>query len=106
MATNAAMIGGTGRGHQVGGPLPKQYRQLAGSTVLGHSVRQFATHPHVASVHVVIDPAEGPFYEDAVQGDVGAEATALMTPVAGGATRQHSVRNGPESLEDASPTSS
>ena len=103
MVTTSTLIVAAGRGHRVGGPLPKQYRQLAGGTVLGHCVRLFATHPRVNSVRVVIDPADRPLYDDAVRVSEGAEAGTLLAPVAGGATRQESVRNGLESLADAPP---
>ena len=103
MVTTAALIVAAGRGHRVGGPLPKQYRQLAGHTVLGHSVRRFTMHPRIDSVRVVINPADRQLYDDAVQGSAGAEAGKLLAPVAGGETRQESVRNGLESLREAPP---
>ena len=103
MVTTAALIVAAGRGHRVGGPLPKQYREFAGSTVLGHSVRRFAVHPRVDSVQVVINPVDRPLYDDAMQGNECAEAGRLLAPVAGGETRQDSVRNGLESLADAPP---
>ncbi|MDE0392575.1 MAG: bifunctional 2-C-methyl-D-erythritol 4-phosphate cytidylyltransferase/2-C-methyl-D-erythritol 2,4-cyclodiphosphate synthase [Rhodospirillales bacterium] len=103
MVTTAALIVAAGRGHRVGGPLPKQYRSLAGGTVLGHSVRRFATHPRVGTVRVVINPADRQLYDGALLENGGAEAGALLAPVAGGETRQESVRNGLESLADAPP---
>ena len=103
MVSTAALIVAAGRGHRVGGPLPKQYRELAGRTVLDHSVRRFTTHPRVGSVRVVINPADREHYDDAVQGSEGAEAGKLLAPVAGGETRQDSVRNGLESLAEAPP---
>ena len=103
MVSTAALIVAAGRGHRVGGPLPKQYRALAGHTVLGHSVRRFTAHPRVDRVRVVINPADRALYEAAVQGSASAEGGKLLAPVAGGATRQDSVRNGLESLEEAPP---
>ena len=103
MATTAALIVAAGRGVRVGGPLPKQYRPLAGRAVLGHSVRRFAAHPGVDRVRVVIDPADRPLYDDAMQGSVDTGAAKLLAPVAGGATRQESVLRGLESLADAPP---
>ena len=103
MATTAALIVAAGRGHRVGGPLPKQYRALAGRTVLGHSVRRFTTHPRVDRVRVVINPADRLLYDDAVQGSEDPEARKLLAPVAGGETRQDSVRSGLESLSDSPP---
>ena len=103
MVTTAGLIVAAGRGHRVGGPLPKQYRSLAGRTVLGHSVRRFTTHPRVDRVRVVINPADRALYDDAVMGSEEPEAGRLLAPVAGGETRQESVRNGLESLTEAPP---
>ena len=103
MVSAAALIVAAGRGHRVGGPLPKQYRQLAGRAVLGHSVRRFTTHPGIDRVRVVINPADRPLYDEAVRDSGNAADGALLMPVAGGETRQDSVRNGLESLADAAP---
>ena len=103
MVTTAALIVAAGRGRRVGGPLPKQYRPLAGRAVLGHSMHRFATHPRIDRVRVVIDPADRPLYDDAVREGAGIAAGTLLAPVAGGATRQESVRNGLESLAKAPP---
>ena len=103
MLTTAALIVAAGRGHRVGGPLPKQYRPLAGRAVLGHSVRRFAAHPLIDRVRVVINPADRPLYDDAVRESGGAAGGKLLAPVAGGESRQDSVRCGLESLAQASP---
>lgn len=103
MVIAAALIVAAGRGHRVGGPLPKQYRQLAGRAVLGHSVQCFASHPRIDRVRVVINPADRTLYDEAVRESGGAADAALLAPVAGGETRQDSVRNGLESLADAPP---
>ncbi len=99
----AALIVAAGRGHRIGGPLPKQYRQLAGRAVLAHSVQRFAAHARVDRVRVVINPADRPLYDEAVRESASAADATLLAPVAGGATRQESVRNGLESLADAPP---
>ena len=103
MVSAAALIVAAGRGHRVGGPLPKQYRQLAGRAVLGHSVQCFATHPRIDRVRVVINPADRSLYDEAVRESGGAADAALLAPVAGGETRQGSVRNGLESLVESPP---
>ena len=54
-------------------------------------------------MRVVINPADRELYDDAVQEGDGGEAGTLLAPVAGGATRQESVRNGLESLAEAPP---
>ena len=103
MVSAAALIVAAGRGHRVGGPLPKQYRALAGRAVLGHSVQRFATHPRIDRVRVVINPADRPLYDDAVRESGDTADAALLAPVAGGETRQDSVRNGLESLAESPP---
>ena len=103
MVTTCALIVAAGRGHRVGGPLPKQYRPLAGRTVLGHSVGRFAAHPRIDRVRVVINPADRTLYDDALQGSAGAAVDKLLAPVAGGDSRQDSVRFGLESLAEAPP---
>jgi 2-C-methyl-D-erythritol 4-phosphate cytidylyltransferase/2-C-methyl-D-erythritol 2,4-cyclodiphosphate synthase len=82
-----ALIVAAGRGARFGGTLPKQYSMLGGEPVLRRTVRGFLAHPRVASVLVAIHPDDRPLYDRAVEG------FGLAEPVAGGATRQESVRN-------------
>jgi 2-C-methyl-D-erythritol 4-phosphate cytidylyltransferase/2-C-methyl-D-erythritol 2,4-cyclodiphosphate synthase len=92
-----ALIVASGRGHRFGGALPKQYQRLAGRAVLRHCLERFARHPGIAAVQVVIHPDDRALYDDAAQG------LGLPPPVAGGATRQDSVRHGLEHLAQAAP---
>ena len=101
MVTAAALIVAAGRGHRVGGPVPKQYRPLGGRAVLGHSIGRFAAHPRVDWVRVVIAPADRALYDDAARASGG--TGKLLAPVPGGATRQDSARLGLESFADAAP---
>ena len=101
MVTTAALIVAAGRGHRVGGPVPKQYRPLGGRAVLGHSIGRFAAHPRVDRVRVVIAPADRALYDDAARASGG--TGKLLAPVPGGATRQDSARLGLESFADAAP---
>ncbi|MGE5767347.1 MAG: 2-C-methyl-D-erythritol 4-phosphate cytidylyltransferase, partial [Bacteroidota bacterium] len=88
----AALIVAAGRGQRFGGSLPKQYAPLAGVPLLHHTLRAFAAHPAVATLRAVIHPDDRPLY------DAAAEGLGLAEPVAGGASRQESVRRGLESL--------
>ena len=88
----AAIIVAAGRGVRAGGEMPKQYRALAGKPVLRHTAEAFAGHPSVDRVLVVYNPADRALYDAAV-GDL-----ELLPPVAGGASRQESVRNGLQAL--------
>jgi 2-C-methyl-D-erythritol 4-phosphate cytidylyltransferase/2-C-methyl-D-erythritol 2,4-cyclodiphosphate synthase len=92
----AALIVAAGGGTRIGG-LPKQYRELAGRSVLARSVRAFQGHPQVSEVQVVIGAGHESLYSEAVAG------LALPPPVIGGATRQKSVLRGLEALATAAP---
>jgi len=87
-----ALIVAAGRGHRLGGPVPKQYRLLAGQPVLRLSVLAFLHHPTISAVQAVIHPADRELYAAAVEG------LALPPPVTGGATRQESVCRGLEAI--------
>lgn len=90
--TVAAIIVAAGRGVRAGGEVPKQYRLIAGKPVLRRTVETFAAHPAVDRVLVVYNPADQALYDDAIAG------LELLPPVAGGASRQDSVRNGLKAL--------
>ena len=87
-----ALIVAGGSGSRFGGPVPKQYRRLAGVPVLRRTVETFLTHPAVGRVQVVIRAEDAALYADAVAG------LDLPPPVIGGADRQESVRRGLEAL--------
>ena len=90
--TCIALIVAGGSGQRFGAERPKQYLDLAGKPVLRRTVEAFLRHPQVTGVRVVIDPAWREVYDAAVSG------LGLPVPVAGGASRQDSVRNGLEAL--------
>lgn len=92
MTKTAALIVAAGRGQRFGGSLPKQYAPLAGVPLLRHTLRAFSAHPGVATVRAVIHPDDRPLY------DMAAQDLDLAEPVAGGASRQESVRLGLESF--------
>ena len=97
MSGTIALIVAAGRGARFGGDIPKQYRPLGGRAVLRHAVERLLAHPGIADVRVVISPEDRTRYDAAVAG------LTLLAPVAGGATRQQSVRNGLESLAPLQP---
>ncbi len=97
MSGAVALVVAAGRGHRFGGELPKQYRLLAGKPLLRHCLERFLAHPAIDAVRVVTNPLDRALYEEATAG------LALLAPVAGGDTRQQSVRNGLESLAADAP---
>ncbi len=97
MPSCIALIVAAGSGQRFGAERPKQYLDLAGKPILRHTVEAFLRHPQVSAVRVVINPAFRDLYETAVAG------LGLPEPVAGGASRQDSVRNGLEALAESAP---
>jgi len=82
-----AVIVAAGRGTRAGGNVPKQWQQIAGKTVLDHTIAVFAMHPRVTEIIVVLHPD-----------DIAANCEALQAKgikiAPGGATRSASVQNG------------
>jgi 2-C-methyl-D-erythritol 4-phosphate cytidylyltransferase len=93
----AALIVAAGRGQRLGGPVPKQYRRLAGEPVLRHTLRAFMRHSAICAVQAVVHPDDLARYEQAITG------LGLPPPVMGGATRQASVCRGLEALVPLAP---
>jgi len=98
MSGTIALVVGAGEGQRFGGELPKQYRSLAGSSVLRRSLKAFLEHPEVTAVQAVVHSSHQKLYKDAI-GDL-----LLLDPVTGGATRQVSVALGLESLVNLAPS--
>lgn len=92
-----ALIVAAGSGERLSGDTPKQYLPLNGKPILRHSVGAFSNHPQIDAVRVVYNPEYQALYNNAV-GDLH-----TLPPVAGGKTRQESVRLGLLSLAQHSP---
>ena len=97
MASVYALVVAAGQGSRFGGTLPKQYLPLGSARVLRHAVAALAEHPRVANVLVTIRPEDRALFSSAVAG------LRVLPPVAGGATRQDSVRLGLEALASYRP---
>jgi 2-C-methyl-D-erythritol 4-phosphate cytidylyltransferase/2-C-methyl-D-erythritol 2,4-cyclodiphosphate synthase len=95
----AGIIVAAGRGSRAEGGLPKQYRPIGGIPMLARAVEALVGHRGLDDVIVVIHPDHAPLYEAAVASFAG----RLRAPVAGGATRQESVRAGLEALAERAP---
>ena len=84
-----AIIAAGGRGHRLGGALPKQLLTIDGRAILDLSVAAFAGHPAIGEVIVALPAdlaADPPAY-------LSRSAGAPIRIVAGGARRQDSVAN-------------
>lgn len=86
-----SLIVAAGVGQRMGGGIPKQYRRLAGKSVLRRSVEAFTNHPLVDAVCIAIHPSHESLCREALTG-------LPVMLVHGGATRQASVRNGTQYL--------
>lgn len=93
----AAVVVAAGRGIRAGGDVPKQYRALPGGTVLRRSLALLSEHREVSAVQPVINPADRHFF------DQSSTDLSVLPPVAGGATRQESVRAGLTALAACAP---
>lgn len=89
-----AVVVAAGRGVRAGGGAPKQYRMVAGATLLEHAVRRLQSHPAVRKLVVVIARDADEWF---------APIAARMSPpppyVYGGATRADSVRAGLDAMD-------
>ena len=97
MSHFAAVIVAAGTGERFGGSLPKQYRRLAGSSVLRRSVEAFRATGRFDDIVVVVRDEHRALYDEAAAG------LLLPGPVIGGATRQDSVRAALEWLAPKAP---
>ncbi len=96
--TVAAVVVAAGRGERAGGDVPKQYRDIAGEPMIRPTLRAFLNHPQIDLVQPVIHSGDEGIYRTATAG-----LQKLSAPVAGGATRQGSVRAGLEALAPSAP---
>ena len=94
----AAIVVAAGRGERAGGGVAKQYRSLAGEPMIRPTLRAFLNHAGIETVQPVIAAADEDLYRAATAG-----LKNLQAPVAGGATRQASVRAGLEALAPIAP---
>ncbi len=93
----AAIIVAAGRGLRAGSGGPKQYRTLAGRTVISRAMQPFCENNEVFAVQPVLNPDDIAMFNDAMRG------MQYQSPVDGGATRQASVHAGLEALADHAP---
>jgi 2-C-methyl-D-erythritol 4-phosphate cytidylyltransferase len=89
--TVAALLLGAGAGNRLGASVPKAFSEVAGRTLLVHSLDRFRAHPLVRDVVVIVPAA----YVDRAQA-----MTGTVDVIAGGVTRLDSVRVGLAALAD------
>ena len=83
-----AIVPAAGRGTRIGGPLPKQYLELAGRSIIEHTLTSLLSHPLIdgAMVAIAADDADFPVSLTSLCGK------PVVTCI-GGETRAHSVLN-------------
>lgn len=89
----AGLIVAAGQSVRAGGGTPKQYRTVAGQSVLAHAIDALAGYPAVDVVQVVIGEGQHSLYEQAIGG------RTHPAPVIGGAMRRDSVIAGLEAID-------
>jgi len=90
--STAAILVAAGRGQRVGGGTPKQWRSLAGRRVADWTLDAFRAAPRLGPIILVLSPEDRAAWAE-FTGD------PAVTPIAGGADRAASVRNGLAALE-------
>jgi 2-C-methyl-D-erythritol 4-phosphate cytidylyltransferase/2-C-methyl-D-erythritol 2,4-cyclodiphosphate synthase len=88
----AAVVVAGGRGERVGGGIPKQYREIAGTPVIRLTLVNLSRNTAISAIQPVIHPDDIHHFQRAGEG------LALLKPAFGGATRQLSVLAGLEAL--------
>ncbi|EKB21030.1 2-C-methyl-D-erythritol 4-phosphate cytidylyltransferase [Aeromonas veronii] len=83
-----AIVPAAGIGSRMGADCPKQYLQLAGKTILEHTLERLLSHPAIAQVIVALAPHDHWFEALPVA------ANPRIVRVEGGAERAFSVLNG------------
>ncbi|MCK9919370.1 bifunctional 2-C-methyl-D-erythritol 4-phosphate cytidylyltransferase/2-C-methyl-D-erythritol 2,4-cyclodiphosphate synthase [Microbacteriaceae bacterium K1510] len=100
MARIAAVVVAAGSGIRAGGDRPKQFRTIGGETVLRRTLSTLLDVPALSVIQPVIRPEDQAHFADAT---ASLSNSTLLPPVAGGATRQASVRAGLEALASQAP---
>ncbi|HOI93676.1 MAG TPA: 2-C-methyl-D-erythritol 4-phosphate cytidylyltransferase [Syntrophobacter fumaroxidans] len=94
MSTTCAIVPAAGRGLRMGRDRPKQFLEIAGRSILLHTLDALAAAPFLAQTYLLV-PED---FQDEARGLVCGHPS--VTVAAGGAERQDSVLNGLRSLPD------
>lgn len=102
----AGIVVAAGSGLRARGPdqaVPKQYQRLGAEAIVALAVDALLSHRAVDGCVVVIDPEHRPLYDEAMDPVTRRHGAGLLTPVAGGTSRQASVLAGLAALEPRAP---
>jgi len=92
MIKATVIIPAAGSGRRMGGTISKQYLELAGKPILAHTLTLFDNHPLVEHIYLVVPENDISYCQEKLINHYGFSKVSRI--VAGGATRQDSVRNG------------
>lgn len=81
------VIPAAGAGNRMGAATPKQYLEIAGRTVIEHTLARFSAHPLVSGIVVALAPGDDAWAR------LAPATTCPLHTVTGGADRHHSVLN-------------
>ncbi|MBV8565794.1 MAG: bifunctional 2-C-methyl-D-erythritol 4-phosphate cytidylyltransferase/2-C-methyl-D-erythritol 2,4-cyclodiphosphate synthase [Methylobacteriaceae bacterium] len=99
-----ALIVAAGRGQRAGGDLPKQYRAVAGRTLLAYALEALGSAPRVSRGVVVMHPGDAERYHAVLAGLSDEVSRKYLPPVCGAETRQGSVLAGLEAAAGIAPS--
>jgi 2-C-methyl-D-erythritol 4-phosphate cytidylyltransferase / 2-C-methyl-D-erythritol 2,4-cyclodiphosphate synthase len=83
-----AIIVAAGKGERAGSDIPKQFRHIAGKTVIRHALDRLRAHPRIDHTIIIIAPGQ----QDQLAAALGPSAPDMV--IEGGVERQNSVHNG------------
>ena len=92
------LIPAAGTGRRMGGSVSKQYLELAGKPILAHTLALFENHPLIDNIYPIVPPNDISYCQQQIVDRYG--FTKVRKLVAGGPTRQDSVRNGLTALAE------
>lgn len=95
----SAIIVAAGKGNRIGTELPKQFLKLCSKPILYYTLEKFSSNPKIDQIILVIarEYLDSPELKAAIPPSINNKSFQI---VAGGATRQDSVKNGLDSISD------
>ena len=96
----ACVIVAAGVSTRISGVLPKQFRMIAGQSVLERSILAILADHRIEAVHCVIHAKHVDLYETCT---AAIKDRRLLPPAIGGASRSESVRSGLKALQSMAP---
>lgn len=92
MMKATVLVTAAGTGSRMGGTVSKQYLELAGKPLLAHTLLRFENHPLIENIYLIVPAGDISFCQQQIVAQYGCNKVKRI--VAGGASRQNSVRNG------------